>query len=89
MSNTYSLIDYFDVWGNEEDGFYVNNQWVVHENIQIDDDADHRDIRDLLHKMGFLATNDASKIAVEEKGELIEIYARENMFPLMGLVPNY
>lgn len=38
------LIDYFDVWGNAEDGYEVNNQSIEFEDLIITDDATDQDI---------------------------------------------
>ena len=31
----YDLVDYFDVWGNEEDGFEVNNLAIVENDLLV------------------------------------------------------
>lgn len=44
MGNTYKLIDYFDVWFNEEEGYTVNDQCPVLEGITLTEDATNEDI---------------------------------------------
>lgn len=41
---TYKLIDYFDVWHNDEEGYWVNDLRVEAEGITITDDATNEDI---------------------------------------------
>ena len=36
---TWTIIDYFDVWGNAEDGWEVNNQCEICNDLNITDDA--------------------------------------------------
>lgn len=86
--NTYTLINYFDVWGNEVDGYEVNNQCVEAEDIVIADDATDADIINYLQLAGYLNTNDASLFEVEDNGDFIEIFAKETMMPLYSLRRN-
>ena len=44
MSGTYKLIDYFDVWFNEEEGYWVNDLCTHTEGITITNDATDEDI---------------------------------------------
>lgn len=46
------IINYFDVWGNQKDGYTVNNQCYEGE-ITVPKDASNRDVVDALKKMGF------------------------------------
>ena len=46
--NTWKLIDYFDVWFNEEEGYTVNNQCVAIEGITIAENASNKNIFDYL-----------------------------------------
>ena len=86
--NTYTLINYFDVWGNEVDGYEVNNQCVEAEDIVITDDATNDDIINYLQLAGYLNTNDASLFEVEDNGDFIEIFAKKTMMPLYSLRRN-
>lgn len=42
------LIDYFDVWGNEEDGYWVNNQTEVLDDIMMTADVTNEEIFNFL-----------------------------------------
>lgn len=44
------LINYFDVWGNAEEGWEVNNQCIEAEDIHISDEATDKDICEYLVK---------------------------------------
>jgi hypothetical protein len=46
------VINYFDVWGNQKDGYQVNNMCNEGE-ITVPKDASNRDVVDALKKMGF------------------------------------
>lgn len=80
----YRLIDYFDVWGNEEDGFEVNNLACIEENIIISDDSTNEDIINYLFKICYLNTNDCSLFEVENNWDMIEI-SLKNGFPVCRL----
>ena len=84
-AHKYQLIDYFDVWGNEKDGYEVNNMCVEEENIWLDDDITPKEILEWLRKNQFLTTSDLRVLAVEDLGEIIEIYQRKGMYPLYSL----
>ena len=70
----YELINYFDVWGNAEDGWEINNQCVEFRDLVITDGATDKDILNYLVDIGFLATSDMRKLLVDNNGDVIEIY---------------
>lgn len=80
----YRLINYFDVWGNEKDGFEVNNLCVEKESIDIKDDASDKEILQVLVDEGFLVTSDRRKVCLVDygMGDMIEICAKKSMYPL-------
>lgn len=82
---TYTLINYFDVWGDEEGGWTVNDCCSEADDIQIADDATEQDIIDYLYNIEFFKTNDIEKFEVEFLGDWIEIYEKETMKPLCSL----
>lgn len=88
MTKTYSLINYFDVWGNEKDGWEINNQCIEFDDLIITDDATDKDIITYLKEIGFLNTNDMRKIVVENQGCYIEIYAKKGLKPVCTLSLN-
>ena len=86
---TYKLINYFDVWGNEEDGFEVNNCCAEFDDLIIAESAIDNDIIDYLYNIGFLNNNDYTKFTVESfDADFIEIFASENMYPICRLEAN-
>ena len=85
---TYSLVNYFDILGNERDGWEVNNQCVEFDDLVITDDATNKEILTYLKQIGFLSTDDKRRLVVEDLGDLIEIYQRKGMMPICGLRPN-
>jgi len=89
MANTYTLINYFDVWGNEKDGWEVNNQCVEFSDLKISDDATPKEICEYLKSINMLATSDMRKLEVTDWGDLIEINERKTGKPLFGLMMNY
>ena len=84
----FTLVNYFDVWGNAEDGWDVNNWCVEYDDLCITDDATDKEILEYLVKTGFLTTSDMRRLAVENLGEFIEIYERRGMKPLCSLRQN-
>jgi hypothetical protein len=53
MKHTYRLIS-FDVWGNENDGWDVNDAHYTGINIELDEDCTDKDIVKALKKCGYL-----------------------------------
>lgn len=85
-TNKYRLVDYFDVWGNEEDGYEVNNLTTIADDIIITDDATEQDILDLLYSMEYLNTKDLSKIDIEWfDPDMIELSDASNGCPICRL----
>lgn len=78
----YSLVNYFDVWGNAKDGWEVNNQCVEFDDLVITDDATEKDILKYLVSIGFLATSDRRKVRIDYLGDHMEIYAVKGNMPL-------
>lgn len=83
----YRLVDYFDVWGNEEDGFEVNNLCVVEEvKIELDEDSTHQNIIDILKEQNYLKqTVKLSDFDVWDDFEMIEFSDVNNGMPLFRL----
>lgn len=80
----YTLINYFDVWGNAKDGWIVNNQCVECD-VHISPDATDKEICEFLRIIGFLKTSDMRRLEVEDYGDTIEICERKGHKPLFGL----
>lgn len=77
------LIDYFDVWGNEQDSYEVNDLGVVEDDIVISDDSTEQDILDFLFNIGYLKTKDINKIdVVWEDPDFIELFDKSTFYPI-------
>lgn len=81
----YQLIDYFDVLGNSEDGYEVNNLSREFEVI-LPYDSTIEDVINTLISKGYF-TPLATRWTVEawDDGEIIELYQVEDGFPLCRL----
>lgn len=88
-THTYTVTNYFDVWGNAKDGWEVNNQCIEFNDLVITDDATKKDICEYLVKRHLLATSDQRRLYVENLGDRYEIYERKGMKPLFGISLNY
>ena len=79
----YKLIDYYDVLGNEEEGYEVNNLNTVVTGIEITDDATDADIINYLKSINFLSEK-ATTETVELDGDdfYIELTEKETGYPL-------
>lgn len=83
----YKLIDYYDVLGNEEEGYEVNNLCTCVTGIEIADDATDTDIINYLKSINFLSEK-ATTETVELEGDnfYIELTEKETGYPLGLLV---
>ena len=79
------LINYFDVWGNEKDGWDINNCRVEFSDLVIADDATNKEILNYLKEIGFLTTSDMRKVRIIHGGDRIEIEAVKGYRPLGAL----
>lgn len=83
----YSLVNYFDVWGNAKDGWEVNNQCIEFDDLVITNDATEKEILNYLVQIGFLATSDRRRVRLEEYAiDALEIYEVKGHKPLGCLV---
>ena len=83
--NKYKLIDYFDVWGNQENGWEVNNLCSLEEEyglLIITDDATDEEIIDYLIQIGYLGDEAKENIRIEGDDCMIELFSKENDMPL-------
>ena len=53
----YKLIDYFDVWGNETDGYEVNDKIDTNIMLEIPYDVTDEELISKLVNVGFLGNN--------------------------------
>jgi hypothetical protein len=83
----YRLITY-DVWGNNEDGFYVNNKFKTETMIDVSSDASDEKIIGILKEKGIL-TDKANKNNIQIDGESDSVLFFEDSergMPLFELV---
>lgn len=89
MARKYQLINYFDVWGNEKEGYEINNQCVEFDDWHIAGNASDKEILEFLVKSGHLKTADMRQVRIESDGENMEVYAVKGHYPLFGIRPVY
>ena len=87
-AKTFTLINFFDVWGNKRDGWEVNNQCIEFDDLIISDDATDKQIISYLKEIGFLSTDDMRKVCLEDFGSAIEIVRKKGRCPLGQLLLN-
>ena len=83
----YALIYYYDVWGNARDGWEVNDQRLVCDDLVITEDASQYDVMQALKRMGFLAKHvrlNMLEFSVWD-ADMIEICLRRDGRPLCYL----
>lgn len=76
------VVNYFDAWGNEEEGWEVNNWDKFKDRLWLRD-TDHHTIVERLKELKFL-TDEASveKFEVWDDGTMIEFFDKDNKCPL-------
>ena len=88
----YDLIDYFDVWGNEEDGWEVNNLGPIEEKIWISDDTTEEELFNYLKDtIGYFNRNTKfSDVEIQwDDPDFIEIFQASDGYPLGRLQKSY
>ena len=88
----FDLIDYFDVWGNEEDGWEVNDQTVVEEKIWISDDTTEEELFNYLKDtVGYFNRNTKfSDVEIQwYDPDFIEIFQAKDGCPVCSLRKSY
>ena len=85
----YTLINYFDVCGNKQDGYEINNQCIEFDDWYISDDSTKKDILNYLVKAGYLKTSDMRKVNIDDYGNYMEVFQVKNHIPIFGIYPNY
>lgn len=78
----FDLYDYFDVYGNQEDGWEINNLICIKKGINVSDDATDDEIIDYMIKIGWLDEDARDKVYIIDQGELLEFNVKENDMPL-------
>lgn len=77
---------YFDVSGDETNGYEVVNWEILFDDWYIADDCTNQDIINYLYDNGYLATNSPDKLYIKDFGMDKVIYATQNNFPLFGIM---
>lgn len=88
----FDLIDYFDVLGNEEEGWEVNDQTVVEEKIWISDDTTEEDLFNYLKDtVGYFNRNTKfSDVEIQwYDPDFIEIFQASDGCPICSLRKSY
>lgn len=85
----YDLINYFDVWYNEEEGYTVNNCCVEKRDITITDDATAEDIIDYLKQNGYVKQNCTVDDFEVSMGDFIDVFEKETGKPLYSFRWSY
>ena len=77
------LINYFDVWGNEKDGWEVNNQCIEWDDIWTSE-LDNKTLLKILKNTDFLQQNvRTNQLIFDWVGpEICEISIKRNLYPL-------
>ena len=76
------LVDYFDVWSDEEGGYQVNNLCTLFDDIYTADLKD-RTLLDILKKTGYIKKDTRiNQITFIDQYPFIEIEERRNNYPL-------
>lgn len=83
--NSYTLIDYYDVWGNAEDGYEVNDSMIAFTDLNISEDATDEDIIDYLISINYLAPQAKEECELENNGEWMEITRKADNYPVCSL----
>ncbi len=87
-THKWRLIDYFDVWFNEDDGYWVNDQTEVMNDIVMTDDAENRDIFNFLKdSVGYFGPEAKFEDMTFDGDECIEIATERDgyWYPLCRL----
>jgi hypothetical protein len=80
--NKWKLIDYFDVWGNEVDGYEVNNLCEAG-SIELGDHFTDNDILSGLIEVGYFKESvTLDMLAIEDCFPFVELYNAKTMEPL-------
>ena len=79
----YTLIDYNDVWGNENEGYTINDVMRYENYLDIAENASEEDIIKALVEKGYLLENTEYEVYASDD-MLVEIFS--NDYPICALV---
>ena len=90
MLDNFKLVNYTDVWGNEKDGYGVNNLCVERDDLKIHKDCTEKDLLNNLVDIGFLTTSDKRRVRIDMlEWDMMEIYAVKGNQPIGRLEKKY
>jgi len=81
----WALVNYFDVYEIEDEGWQVNNICTEFDDLWLSDDITPEEVIEYLHSTGWLTTSDMEAFEIEDNGDMIEIMDATNGQPLFGL----
>ena len=86
----YTLVDYYDVWGNAEDGWEVNNSCEICNDIIVSDEASQDDIIEYLINSGYLKPDAKGKVEIDDTYiDMFDIVEKGTGMPIYGFRKNY
>jgi hypothetical protein len=81
----YELVNYFDVWGNEKNGYEVNNLCKEGQ-LELPENATNKDIIHAIKAFGFFKKHvRTNMLDISNDWEMIEIDQRRNGMPICRL----
>ena len=87
MVSRFEIIAYTDVWGDENEGWQVNDQMRVCDDLCITDDASDQDVLTYLKERSILTTDDTTIVGLEWIDDCVaEISEKTSGFPLGRLM---
>jgi len=90
QNNMWTLVDYFDVWGNEEDGWEVNNLSTEFDDLYIDPESTDEEIVAFLKDIGYFNRDvQVSDLEIWDDGDIIEFFKADDGMPICRLQRNY
>ena len=82
----FELIDYFDIWGNSEDGWDVNDSCILYRDIFLPEDFSDNEIIDTLINIGYFKINaSVSNFEIVDLCGMIEINNASDGSPICAL----
>jgi hypothetical protein len=78
------LLNYFDVWGNEEDGYEVNDQ-TRHEHDDFPDVIADQSVLDFLINKDYIVDATLDDLEICDQGDYIQILDKLTGKPLYGI----
>jgi hypothetical protein len=91
--NTYKLVNYFDVWGNQKDGYEINNLCTEIEGIVLVDGCQDTDLLKYLKSIGFFKKHvRLNMLSIEDyscMGDYIEISEKRTGKPICRFEREY